>query len=474
MADLLEAVEELLRRQEAAERLLPFIQFTKHGYKVALHHRLICNALERIERAVMDRTDARLLVRMPPRGGKSEIVSRKFPAWLLGRHPELQVIATSYNGELAQTLGGDARNLMESEAYRQVFPDVGLRPDSTAKDKWNTKAGGSYVAAGVGGGITGQGAHVLIIDDPYKDAKEAWSATTRRNVWSWYTSAAYTRLMPGGAIVILLTSWHEDGLDNQVLREAKETGENWEVIDIPAIMEATYEGRHPEDQRQPGDSYWPEEWPAEKLQRVKKVVGPYVWSALYQQRAAPETGTIIMRDWLRYWQRLPDDLDEYILSADLAFKKTTDASRVALHCWARKGAFYYLVDRQTEVRDFVESIDAFLALWRRWPKARVKLIEDKANGPAMQAVLQKHVAGIVMVTPDQDKVGRLRAVAPFFRSGNVFIPDPAIHPWSKELAEELVKFPNSPYNDDTDATSQALSYWGVPGAGPPRWKDWNL
>jgi len=469
---LLDGLEELRARRDAREHLLGFIQYTKPMYEETWFNRLICDSLDKIEQKILARKDARLLVRMPPRSGKSEMISRKFPAWFLGRNPQLDIINASYNADLAEMLGGDARNLVESPRFKTVFPHVKLRKDSKSKGQWNTNFGGSFTAAGVGGGITGKGAHALIIDDPYKDSKEAWSELVRRNVWDWYTTAAYTRLAPGAAIIILLTSWHEAGLDNQVLRMQEETGEHWEVIDIPAIMEEGYR-KHQADLRQPGESYWPERWPIERLAATKKLLGEYKWNALYQQRAANEKGSIVFREWLRYYSRLPTKFNDMVLSCDLSFKKKKDSSRVAMQVWGHLKEDYYLADRVTRTMEFVESLHVFDMLAKRWPTA-IQLVEDAANGPALQSVLQKRYPRIQMVPVDTDKEGRFRAVAPVFERGSVYLPDPAVQPWSKDVSDEYVKFPNVEHNDDVDATSQGLGHWEVPADGVPRFTEWAL
>ena len=468
------AAAELLRRDDAKDHFLDFVKYTKANYTENWHHKLVCDALESVERAVKGKTGARLLVRMPPRGGKSELVSRKFPAWFLGRNPELEIIATSYNGDLAADFGGEARDTMASQAFKSVFEDVELRADSRGKSAWSTKQGGHYVAAGVGEGITGKGAHVLIIDDPYKDAKEAYSTTIRKNVWDWYTSTAYTRLAPGGAVIVLLTSWHEKGLDHEILKEAKAAGETWEIIDIPAIMEAGYKGKHALDPRTHGESYWESRWPAKTLLRTKALIGSYKWSALFQQRPSPEDGGIVKRSEIRLWERLPDSFDEVISSWDLAFKGEAQSSRVARHLWGKKGSSFYLIWREAPVQEFKDTLSDFRRWAKDYPEAIAKIVEDKANGPALQSVLQEEIPGIIMIPKEIDKPGALRSVARLFEAGNVYLPNPEIHPWSQEIIDELVTFPNSAYDDDADAGSQALRYWTVPNSGNDSMTNWEL
>lgn len=468
-----EAAAEYLRRRSARERFMPFVHYMKPNYDENWHHTVIGEALERFYKAVKEKKSPRLMIRTPPRGGKSELVSRKFPAWVLGKEPDWQIIGTSYNDSIASDMGGDAKDLVTSERYKDLFA-TRLKSDSTAKDNWRTTAGGVYKAAGVGGSATGYGANILTIDDPYKDSKDAWSPTVRKNIWDWLTTVALLRLMPGGGVLVMLTSWHDDGLDNKLLRTAQEAGEDWEVIDIPAIMEASYQGRHPQDPRAPGESYWASAWPLEELHKIRRRIGPNAWSALYQQRAVPAGGTIIKPEWIRTWLRMPEQFDEMILSWDLAFKGEVTSSRVVGHVWARRGGDFYLLHRMARVMEFKESLDEFLKMSNAWPRALIKLVEAKANGSALQSMLEHQVPGIFPVEVNDSKEGRLRAVSPVFASGNVYLPDPQVHPWAAEIIEELVRFPASEYNDDTDATSQGLGFWVVPGSGPARFVEWKL
>ncbi|MGL5736918.1 MAG: terminase large subunit domain-containing protein [Beijerinckiaceae bacterium] len=225
---------------------------------------------------------------MPPRHGKSELASKRFPAWCLGRDPKRQIIAASYNSDLANDFGRNVRNLVNEPEFGHVFPGVTLAPDSQAANRMNTNAKGAYVAAGVGTAVTGRGAHIALIDDPFKDREEADSERRRDVVWDWYRSTLYTRLMPGGAIVLIQTRWHEDDLAGRLLEQE---GDQWEVLELPAL-----EG---------GRALWPEWYDVEALERIKATIGPREWSALYQQRPQPDEGTFFKREWFTPWDRLP-------------------------------------------------------------------------------------------------------------------------------------------------------------------------
>lgn len=285
-----------IRAERARRSLISFTEYTNPGYERAGHHQLIAEKLEAVERGDIDR----LMIFMPPRHGKSELASRRFPAWYLGRNPSRHVISASYNSELSTDFGREVRNLIASNEFGDIFPGTRLAPDSKAADRMNTNHGGAYFAAGVGTATTGRGAHLGNIDDPFKDREDADSETQREKVWNWYRSTFFTRLMPGGAIVLTLTRWHEDDLAGRLLEHQGriEDGGQWTVLELPAIDKA-------------GDALWPEWYPVPALERIKATIGPREWSALYQQSPQPDEGTFFQRDWLPSWDKLPKNLRLY-------------------------------------------------------------------------------------------------------------------------------------------------------------------
>lgn len=280
-----------VRAARSRRSLLAFTEYTNGLYSPAQHHHKIAAALEAVERGEIDR----LMIFMPPRHGKSELASRRFPAWCLGRKPTRQIIAASYNSDLASDFGRDVRNIVASDDFAEVFPSVGLRPDSKAANRMNTNAGGAYIAAGVGTAVTGRGADIALIDDPFKDREEADSEVTRNKVWSWYQSTLYTRLMPGAAIVLIQTRWHEDDLAGRLLETQ---GDQWTVLELPALDKD-------------GSALWPEWYDETALERIRSSIGPREWSALYQQRPQPDEGTFFQRDWLKSWDGKPSRLNVY-------------------------------------------------------------------------------------------------------------------------------------------------------------------
>ena len=287
-------LEEKRARQTAAEKLIAFTEYTFPQYQTAEHHKLIAETLEKVERGEIDR----LMISMPPRMGKSELATKRFPAWFLGRNPDKQVITASYNSDLAGDFGRQVRNIFREQLFRNVFDDVTLAEDSQAANRWSTNYGGSYVAAGVGTAITGRGAHLLLIDDPIKDREEAESESRRNLVYSWFTSTAYTRLMPGGAIVVIQTRWHEDDLSGRLLADEVKGGDKWHKLILPAIMSD-------------GSALWPDRYPIEALRRIEKAIGPRDWSALYQQDPTPDDGTFFLKHWFERHETIPENLHIY-------------------------------------------------------------------------------------------------------------------------------------------------------------------
>ena len=275
-----------VRAALARRSLLRFTEYTNPAYQRAQHHERIAEKLEAVERGEIDR----LMIFMPPRHGKSELASKRFPAWCLGRDPKRQIIAASYNSDLANDFGRNVRNIVAEPEFGQVFPSVSLAPDSQAANRMNTNHGGAYVAAGVGTAVTGRGAHIALIDDPFKDREEADSERRRELVWDWYRSTLYTRLMPGGAIVLIQTRWHEDDLAGRILEQE---GDQWEVLELPALDAS-------------GKALWPEWYDEAALERIKNTIGPREWSALYQQKPQPDEGTFFRREYFQTWERKPD------------------------------------------------------------------------------------------------------------------------------------------------------------------------
>lgn len=457
-----------VRQEKARRRLINFTTYTKPDYQVNWHHERLCDALDKM----ISGDIKRLMVFMPPRHGKSELGSRRFPAYLLGKDPNAQIISASYSAELASRMNRDVQRIIDSEEYQEIFPDVGLngsktRTIGTGSYLRNSDIfeivdhSGVYKSSGIGGGITGMGMTYGIIDDPFKNRKEAESKTIRNSVWDWYTSTFYTRLEKNSKILIILTRWHEDDLAGRLLKQADENpdAEQWTVINFPAIAEDPISELDP---REIGEPLWDRKYDLDALKKIKLSVGTYEWSALYQQRPSPSEGNILNRNWWKFYKQAPEKFDEVIQSWDCTFKDNDDSDFVVGQVWGKKGADKFLLDQVRGRMDLPATIMAVRTLTAKWPRARAKLIEDKANGPAVIQMLKHEISGLIPVNPEGGKIARAYAASPEVEAGNVYLPDPSIAPWVHDFVEETAAFPNGSNDDMLDCATQCIIYWQSP------------
>ena len=483
-------LEKLLKEEKqdnAREKLIDFSTYTYPEYQVNWHHRTLCDYLDRFVSGEIKR----LMVFLPPRNGKSELVSRRLPAFILGKDPNASIIATSYTADLASMMNRDTQRIIDDEKYLELFPETtlfGSNVRTVAKGSYLRNSDifevvghkGVYKSAGVGGAITGMGCVYGIIDDPILNRAEAESLTYRKALWDRYTSTFYTRLEKDARVLITLTRWHEDDLAGRLLKLAKECpdADQWVVVNFPAIAE---DNRHSDDIRNTGEPLWPDKYPLKELLKMKATMGSYEWNALMQQRPSVAGGNILKREWWKYWQmpgqdlppvtvKLPDGefilvypenlplhFDEQIQSWDMAFKDTKISAYVVGQAWGRKGADKYLLDQIRDKLDFVKTIQAVRTLTSKWPKAMAKLVEDKANGPAVISALKREITGLIEVKPDGSKEARAYAVSPQIEAGNVYLPHPMIYGWVNDFIEEMTNFPNGTYKDQVDTLTQALT-----------------
>jgi predicted phage terminase large subunit-like protein len=451
-------------REKARRNMSAFSLYTDARYQMNWHHALLCEYLDRFVKKEI----RRMMVFMPPRHGKSELVSRKLPAYIFGRNPDAAVIATSYSADLAQGMNRDAQRIIDNQTYKELFPKTDLLGNNKIgsgrrylrnSDMFEIVGHkGTYRCAGVGGGITGFGGDYIIIDDPIRNRAEANSSTYRESIWNWYASTLYTRLEKDACILLTQTRWHEDDLAGRLLAASNEpNGDKWTVISLSAVRD---ENDCPYDLRQSGDALWESKYDAQALAVIKTTVGSYNWAALYQQRPAPESGGLFKREWWRRWAALPTDLFDYLQSWDCAFKGVSTSDYVVGQVWARSHknpADFYLIDQVRGRMAFTETVSAVRDLSAKWPKATRKLIEDKANGAAVMDVLKKEIPGLIAIEPQGGKVVRAHAASPIVESGNVFVPQNAS--WVGDYVEELTAFPNAANDDQVDATTQALIYY---------------
>ncbi|MEK6322189.1 MAG: phage terminase large subunit [Acidobacteriota bacterium] len=443
-----------LRRRQARSSPAAFAQLASRGsWILAPHLALLSAKLVGVARGHIKR----LIVMMPPRSGKSWLISRYFPAWFIGSNPDKRIILASYEADFAGRWGAQARDLLQE--HGGSFFGVQVNPDSSSSARWDiANHAGGMNSVGVGGAITGKGCHVFLIDDPLKNSEEAHSPTFREKQWDWFRSVAYTRLEPGAAIILTMARWHEDDLVGRLLVEAEQGGERWDVLRLPAIAEDEYDPLG----RELGQPLWPERYDAEALDSIRRTVGGRVWSALYQQRPAPAEGNIIQKRWLKYWTRatsLPM-FEEMIQSWDLAFKGEDRSDYVVGQVWGLVGADRYLIDQVRGHLDFPQTVAAIRKLSERWPQSDRKLVEDAANGAALVATLHHEISGLIPVKPQGNKEARVHAITAMLESGNVYIPSPSEVGWVDEFIDECIGFPSAKHDDQVDAMSQALNYRG--------------
>jgi predicted phage terminase large subunit-like protein len=451
-------LKEQASRQAAREHLIPFIEYTKPGYQTAPHHRLIAAEIEAVERGENDR----LILCTPPRHGKSQIVSRHFPPWYLGRNPERQLIATSYAGDLASDFGQDARDIISDQLYQNVF-NMRLRQDSRARDKWRTNKGGIYVSSGIGGGITGRGMHLGIVDDPIRDWRDADSPTIRNWIWNWYLTTFYTRLMPGGAIIVIATRWHEDDLVGRLLKAMARGGDQWRLVILPAIAkENDLLGRAPGEALWPGTEAQP--WfPVKELMRIKNSpgeegAGSRAFEALYQQSPQLEGGNIFKREWWQYYRALPK-IKRVLQSWDTAYEEKTSADYSCCTTWGVGEVGYYLLNVWKGKLELPELKTMARALAEKYGPNEI-LIEAKASGKSLgQEIKRATKLPIIMIDVDRDKVARAHATTPLIEAGKVHLPEPGTpgSEWLADFLDSVSAFPAGPNDDDVDSMTQALN-----------------
>jgi len=309
--------------------LLTYVEGSSTNYDAGWVHKDICNRLEKFSRDVLAKKSPRLMLFIPPRHGKSKIASEGFPVWHIGNEPSQSIITASYSADLSTSFSKKALALAQDDFSQAVFPKMTLDENSQRQNEWQTTKGGGYKAVGVGGSLTGHGANILIIDDPVKDWEEAISQRQRDKVWDWWTSTAYTRLMPGGGVIVIMTRWHEDDLAGRLIKLMEENAhdphsDKWEIVEYPAIAERD------EEHRKKGEPLHPSRFPLSKLKNIQSAVGDRVWTSLYQQKPRPDSGRYMSRAWFKrmHPSQLPAGL-KWVRAWDLAVQATTSADYTA-------------------------------------------------------------------------------------------------------------------------------------------------
>jgi predicted phage terminase large subunit-like protein len=431
------AALELLRRTEAQESLIGFTEYTFPRYRTAQHHRIIAGQLERVERGEIDR----LMLLVPPRHGKSELASIRLPAWFLGRQPHKQFLSVSAAADLAADFGRSVRNTIDGPEYRAIF-NTKLAEDSQAKGKWHTSEGGVYYSVGIGGNVLGRGGDVFLVDDPFGSMADAQSELARKNVWDWYTGTAYNRLMPGGAIIIINHRMHEDDLCGRLLAQQAAGGDKWEVVDLPAISET-------------GKALWPDAYPIEALERIRRNSQARYWSSLYMQRPAPEEGDFFKQDWLRPYEKAParDTMRVYGASD---YAVTADGGDWTTHVVVGldfEGRMY-LLDlwrKQASSDVWVEAFCDLVEEWKPLGWAEETGQIKSGVGPFLERRMRdRHTYTAREQFPTRgDKSIRAQSIRGRMALQGLYVPMNA--KWYPDLRSELLSFPAGKHDDQVDA-----------------------
>lgn len=433
---------QLLARRRARDGLISFTELTYPRYRTAPHHQLIARQLERVankDPLTGKREVDRLMLFVPPRHGKSELASKRFPSWYLGKNPSDQLISVSSEAGLAADFGRDVRNIIDSAEYRTLF-STRLAEDSQAKDKWHTDEGGIYYAVGIGGKVLGRGGDVVLIDDPFGTMADAQSATQRKKVWDWYTGTIYNRLMPNGAIILIAHRMHEEDLAGKILASG---GDKWTVVELPAIDEQ-------------GNALWPESYPLQYLERVKANSQPRFWSALYQQNPIPDEGDYFKADWIKTVPSLPPKHTmNFYGGSDHAV--TSDGGDYTVHAviGLDSDKRMYLVDlwrKQTSSDVWVEAWCDLVCYWKPlfWAEERGQIVSG--IGPFLE---QRAIERAAWTAREQfsthrgDKGVRAQSIRGRMAMSGLHVLENA--PFLANLKAELLAFPAGKHDDQVDA-----------------------
>ena len=460
VAEIDRMVDELSVRKEntlAYDDLIEFCKRMQPDYIVGKHHRLLANMLMGIERGDKDR----ICVNIPPRHGKSQLVSIFFPAWFLGRNPNKKVMMVSHTTDLAVDFGRKVRNLIATDEYLSIFPTVKLASDSKSAGRWNTNSGGEYYACGIGSSIAGRGADLLLIDDPHSEQDVInGNFEVFEKAYEWFTFGARTRLMPGGRVAIIQTRWHMDDLTGRVTKDMtqNERSDQYEVVEFPAILDVVDEKTNKSAQK----PLWPEFFDLDALLRTKASMPVFQWNAQYQQEPTAEEAALIKREWWQMWQKeSPPPCEYIIMSLDAAAETHNRADFTALTTW---GVFLneevnnyniILLNSIKKRMEFPELKDLAMEEYSEWePDAFI--VEKKSAGTALYQEMRRMGLPVQEYTPHRgsgDKLARLNSVTDIVASGLCWVPETR---WAEEVIEEIAGFPFMSHDDLVDSTVMAL------------------
>lgn len=456
-----EALKELALRELARRHFRNFCMYVYDGYLEGWHTKLICDALERVENGEI----RFLIIEAPPRNSKSVHVSQLFPAYVVGKEKDTDVIVASYSGDLATDHGRETRNLIGDKRYKNVFKTE-LAEDSSAKGKWNTNGKGSYNAVGVGGSATGKGADFLIIDDAFRGRKEADSMVVRESVWKWFRSVARTRLSPEGAMIVMGTRWHEDDLIGRIcdgedrqpwvdyFDYLKGKRAKWVRLTLRALAEVD------EPNRKKGEPLWPERFPMSELQDIKSSLGPYEWGALYQARPVDDANRKFKKEWFHYrtWAEVEKQRTRKFAAIDPNLKKSDESDYCGVaRCYVNECGEWHL--RANRYR--VDSSEVLNLIFLLHQEGFEKIgVEEGAFSYVVQPFLKEEMrkrGKFPNVVPlkhgGRMKETRVEGLVPWYNNGNIW----HIVGECEELEEELLVFPRGVHDDVCDAAAYLIS-----------------
>jgi predicted phage terminase large subunit-like protein len=478
-------LENITADRLAFKNLGAYVALQNPNYLFAGHVMSIMKALMDVERGKIKR----LVVNMPPRHGKTNLISEYFPAWYLGRNPMSQIIFSTYSFERAGDVGRKVRNQLTDPMHAQIFPGITVSKDNAGMNRVSTTQGGNFFAVGVGGAIIGRGAHLFVIDDPIKSREEAESELQREKLIDWFRSVAYTRLMPGNAIIVVQTRWHYDDLTGFLLNDLKH--ENWTVLSLPAIAESDDDPMG----RSPGDALWPERYPIDTLAQIRETIGTREWTSQYQQSPIASSGGMIHLDWFKRYKHseamlrfeqckndrkvsMPYEITRIVCSWDTAFKESQMNDPSACTVWGttKNNSEFYLLETVCGRLGFPALKKKVIEIYEKWFEISGRqvpiVIEDRGSGQSLIQELRRSTGAPIIAFPaENSKQIRLDSVAPLIEAGRVFLPDRS--PWLVPYETELTRFPLWKNDDLVDSTSQFLQWAGKPRFVRSKLKFWK-
>lgn len=466
---LLDELDARKRKMLCQSDFLAFIAAVDTAYKFGKHLKRLGALLMQVEEGVKNR----IAVSMPPRFGKSQMISIYYPAWYLGKHPDHKVIMASHTSDLAVDMARKVRNLMQSDEYKQIFPGVSISADAKAAGKWNTTKGGEVFAIGVGGALAGRGGHLIIVDDPLSEQDIKLGGKNMDDaldtVYEWYRSGLRTRLMPEGKICVLHTRWAQRDLIGRLIKDGamNPDADQYEVFEFPAVLETKNPLADPDNDNFDPDapttlqkSLWPEQWSLESLLKTKASMPAWQWNAQYQQNPTAQEAAIVKKADIKWWPNESPPAVDYIVQGwdtALTVKERSDYSSCQTWgVWKDESGVdnAILLNRVKGKYEFPELKKVAHAQVKEWEPDSL-IIEAKASGQPLIDELRRSglIVGDYSPGKGQDKIARLNSVVDMFASGQVWFPETR---WATEVVEELLAFPSGEHDDDVDCTTLCL------------------